>query len=151
MKPLPNALLRLREWLRPMTSSYLATTQSLLADGHAYLKHLAASQSGFEKRFAALALRLGLANALTQAELQLLREAAWMATLCKISFNGQGGCGGRIKPEREPHRIQLEQAYMRACGAVYASRGWRALPDFTRDPVERILLRVLVLDANLTV
>ena len=96
-----------------------------------------------------VSLRLGLGDALAADELSLLYEAAFLATLCNIAFNGLGGCGGEIKPERETSRIMLEREFMAARDNFFRSAGWKALPPTQRGSIEKIFLDVFVIQANL--
>jgi hypothetical protein len=100
-------------------------------------------------RFSEIANKLALADYLTCSELSALRSAAFHATLCRIAFNGLGGCRGLIKPSRERNRIWLEQRFMAEREKVLGSVGWQRLPGFTRQSAESILLRVQVAERNL--
>jgi hypothetical protein len=71
--------------------------------------------------------------------------------LCNIALNGLGGCGGRIKPEREPNRRRLEGEFMAARDKFYACAGWQVLSPFLRHPVQSIFLRIFVEEVNLAV
>ena len=62
-----------------------------------------------------------------------------------------GGCGGRIKPEREPNRRRLEREFMAVRDKLYACAGWQALPPFVKQPVQRIFLRIAVNEDKLAV
>ena len=119
-------------------------------DGQKYLQRLAAPPNDrFAKRFSAISLRLDLGNMLSGYDLSLLHNAAFHSTLCNIAFNGLGGCAGQIKPEREAHRINLEQRYMVARHKCFVSAGWDALPEFTKESIRKIFLNVFVTDDNL--
>jgi hypothetical protein len=119
-------------------------------EGHQFLESLAAFPPGsFESRFSRTAARLGLGSSLNQTELDLLYEAAFYARLCNISFNGRGGCAGKIKPEREGHRRNLETEFMTARDEFHASTGWQALPASQKIPVQELLLSVSVVRTNL--
>jgi hypothetical protein len=96
-----------------------------------------------------LARRLGLRDGLKRAELSCLYEAAFVAALCNISFNGLGGCGGEIKPEKESTRCRLEQAFMDACDNFYRCAGWRALTPGQQKSIRSIFLTVSVNEENL--
>ena len=80
-----------------------------------------------------------------------LYEAAFLAALCNIAINGLGGCGGRIKPEREPNRRRLEREFMAARDKLYATFGWQALPPLVRHPVQTVFPRISVNENNLAV
>ena len=82
-------------------------------------------------------------------ELKLLYRAAYRGTLCNIAINGLGGCGGRIKPQREANRTALEWRFMAAREELYASAGWQALSPAAKGSVERVFLNVFVADHNL--
>src|SRR5271167_2639877 len=86
------------------------------------------SRSGFKGKFGQLARRLGLKSGLNRSELSCLYEAAFLAALCNISFNGLGGCEGEIRPDKEATRRRLEQAFMDARDNFYGCAGWKALP-----------------------
>jgi len=107
------------------------------------------STDGFARRFAKVADVLGLSQHLSTTELNLLCEAAFLATLCNISFNGLGGCGGTIKPEREITRIRLEWRFMAARDEFQATAGWRSLSAFDQQEVQRVFLNVVVAQENL--
>jgi hypothetical protein len=119
------------------------------ADGQNFLDQLASSSStAFEKRFAQISTRLGLAGRLDANELGLLCEAAFYATLCNIAFNGVGGCVGGIRPEREPDRIRLEREFMAASDRFFASAGWKSLTGSEKGSIQRIFLNVFVVEDN---
>jgi hypothetical protein len=103
---------------------------------------------GFSRRFSELANKLMLADYFTCSELSALRSAAFYAALCRIAFNGLGGCGGVIKPQLEPNRTRLERRFMVERDKVLTSNGWRQLPKFTRDTAEAILLSVSINEGN---
>lgn len=86
---------------------------------------------------------------MSRDELSFLYQAAFCATLCNIAFNGLGGCGGVIRPQRELSRRRLEQDFMAARDKFFASAGWRALPNPQKSSVQRIFLNVFVMDENL--
>jgi hypothetical protein len=96
-----------------------------------------------------LANRLTLPDYLSCSELSALRNAAYYAVLCRIAFNGLGGCGGEIKPHLECNRIRLEQRFMVEREKVLKSDGWRQLPAFTRESAEAILLNITISETNL--
>ncbi len=119
------------------------------ANGQNFLEQLAvSSKNRFEARFSRVSLRLGLGEVLDAGELSLLYEAAFLATLCNIAFNGLGGCEGEIKPERETSRIMLEREFMGARDRFFNSAGWKGLPLHQRGSVQRIFLDVFVVLAN---
>ena len=121
-------------------------------DGQNYLDQLAGfSRNGFERRFSKLSIRLGLGNTLIEDELRLLYEATFCATLCNIAFNGQGGCGGEIKPEQEANRMNLEREFLAARDKLYGSAGWEALCASVKGSIQRIFLSVFVAEDNLAV
>jgi hypothetical protein len=119
------------------------------SDGQSFLERLGvSSKTRFELRFSRVAMRLELGEVLDATELSLLYEAAFLATLCNIAFNGLGGCGGQIKPERETSRIMLEREFMAARERFFGSDGWKALPLPQRGSVLRIFLDVKIVQAN---
>jgi hypothetical protein len=119
-------------------------------DGNAFLEHLAISSSNrFQSRFSRVSLRLGLGEFLKAEELHLLYEAAFLAALCNISFNGLGGCGGEIRPERETARIMLEREFMSARAIFWESTGWRSLKGNLRESIKHVFLDVRVVEANM--
>jgi hypothetical protein len=121
-------------------------------DGQNYLDQLAgSSRNGFERRFSKISIRLGLGNTLIEDELRLLYEATFWATLCNIAFNGQGGCGGEIKPEQEANRMNLEREFLAARDKLYGSAGWEALRASVKGSIQRIFLSVFVAEDNLAV
>ena len=118
-------------------------------DGQNYLDQLAgSSRNGFERRFSKISIRLGLGNTLIEDELRLLYEATFWATLCNIAFNGQGGCGGEIKPEQEANRMNLEREFLAARDKLYGSAGWEALRASVKGSIQRIFLSVFVAEDN---
>ena len=81
----------------------------MMTAGEEYLIGLAGfPPKTFPSHFSSSATRLRLGTVLDRTELKWLYEAAFLAALCNIAINGLGGCGGRIKPEREPNRRRLE-------------------------------------------
>lgn len=92
---------------------------------------------------------MGLDGGLKPSELSRLYEAAFLAALCNISFNGLGGCGGEIKPEKEPTRRHLEQAFMEARDNFFRSTGWQTLPPARKKAIQGVFLTVLVSEENL--
>ncbi len=105
--------------------------------------------NSFEGRFFQTSARLDLGAVLSGSELIALYESAFYATLCNIAFNGLGGCGGKIKPEREFTRIRLERAFMAAREHFYRSAGWNALDPSQKRSLQRIFLSVFVAPDNL--
>src|SRR5437868_4621202 len=107
----------------------LAMARSIMvSEGEEMLRELSAfPRATFENKFSLKASRIGLGLLLTRDELQLLYETAFLAAMCHIAFNGLGGCGGKIKPERESHRRNLEAQFMSARKEFYASAGARSL------------------------
>ena len=92
-----------------------------MTTGEAYLNELAGfPPKTFPSHFSSSATRLRLGTFLDRTELKWLYEAAFVAALCNIAINGLGGCGGRIKPEREPNRSRLEREFMVARDRLYA-------------------------------
>jgi hypothetical protein len=123
-----------------------------MTTGEKYLRELTGYPAkSFAGHFSSIATRLQLGTALDRTELRWLYEAAFFATLCNIAINGLGGCGGIIKPEREPHRRRLERDFMEARDKLYACAGWQALPPFVSDSIQRIFLQVSVNEDNLAV
>jgi hypothetical protein len=118
--------------------------------GNYFLESLANfPPNSFERSFSNLSLKLGLGSLLTHKDLNLLFEAAFYATLCNLAFNGLGGCGGAIKPERETHRTRLEWSFMAARNRFFACKGWKALSLARQASVKRLFLAVSVAEANL--
>ena len=107
------------------------------------------SRSSFKTKFGRTARRLGLNAGLKREDLSRLYEAAFLAALCNISFNGLGGCGGAIKPEKEPTRRRLEQAFMDARENFHRSPGWKTLAAARKKSIEAVFLTVLVDEENL--
>ena len=119
-------------------------------DGQEFLAEFSGSgPNTFEGRFASISTRLNLGNVLTGKELSLLYQAAFNATLCNIAFNGLGGCGGEIRVERELNRVMLETRFMASRDRLFASAGWRALPERRQQSIERIFLNIFVTEDNL--
>jgi hypothetical protein len=120
------------------------------ADGQIFLDQLADSSSnGFQRRFSRISTGFGLGVVLDGDELSLLYEATFYATLCNIAFNGVGGCGGEIKPEREAHRMKLEREFMAARDTLRASAGWKCLSGCLMGSIQGIFLNVFVAEDNL--
>lgn len=123
-----------------------------MTTGENYLNELAGfPPRTFPSHFAGSATRLRLGTVLDRTELKWLYEVAFLAALCNIAINGLGGCGGRIKPEREPNRRRLEREFMAARDKLYATVGWQALPPFVRRPIQTVFLRISVNENNLAV
>ena len=119
-------------------------------DGQEFLEELAGfPPKSFESNFSRIAERLELGRDLAREELDLLFWAAFGATLCNIAFNGLGGCGGIIRPEREANRTNLEREFMVARDEFYASDGWRSLTGPQRASIQQIFLSVSVNPDNL--
>ena len=119
-------------------------------DGQAFLEQIAvASTNKFEVRFSKISSRLDLGAALDAIELSLLYEAAFLATLCNISFNGLAGCSGKILPERETARCLLEREFMAARDKFCRCEGIARLSLDQLTAVEIIFLSVIVDDENL--
>jgi hypothetical protein len=123
-----------------------------MTPGEEYLNELSGfPPKTFPSHFSNSATRLNLGATLGQIELRRLYEAAFMAALCNIAINGLGGCGGRIKPQREPNRRRLEHDFMVARDRLYACAGWQALPPFVRNQIQHTLLRIYVNEKHLAV
>jgi hypothetical protein len=123
---------------------------STQASGKQMLRELASFPfATFENKFSRGASRIGLGSLLSRDELQLLYDAAFIAAMCNISFNGLGGCGGEIKPERERHRRNLEAQFMFASGNFYASAGAKALTESQRVDVARTFLAISIHEREL--
>jgi hypothetical protein len=124
----------------------------MITDGQAFLEELGASlenTANFSARFCRISAQLGLGDRLDRYELNCLHQAAFLATLCNIAFNGLGGCGGEIRPDREHFRRNLEGQFMSARNRFFATEGWAYLPQTEKGPVQRIFLTVLVEENNL--
>lgn len=106
------------------------------------------SRPGFKDRFSQLTRRMGLEGGLSPREVSRLYEAAFLAALCNISFNGLGGCGGVIKPEKESTRRRLEQAFMDARDNFFRCPGWKTLPSARKKSIQAIFLTALVAEEN---
>ncbi len=119
-------------------------------DGGKFLMELSSfGPRTFEGRFAMISVRLGLGAVLSATELRLLYQAAFYAKLCNIAFNGLGRCGGYIIAEKERHRIVLENKFMVARDAFFASVGWSVLAARQRESIDQALLQVAVAESNL--
>jgi hypothetical protein len=138
---------------RPILVSQAASSdaqQTMKTDGDYFLGHLANfSPNTFERSFSNLSVKLELGSLLSPRDLNLLFEAAFFAVLCNLAFNGLGGCGSEIKPEREAHRTRLEWSFMAARGRFFACKGWKALSLARQASVKRLFLTVSVAEANL--
>lgn len=120
--------------------------------GQNFLDHLAGPRCGdFARRFSKISTKLGLGKTLMEHELGFLYEATFRATLCNIAFNGLGGCGGEILPEREMSRRNLEREFMAAREKLYDSAGWEVLSASVKGSIKNIFLRILVSEENLAV
>jgi hypothetical protein len=120
-------------------------------EGQNYLDQLVGPWcNGFDRRFSKISTGLGLGNTLIRNELRLLHEATFCATLCNIALNGLGGCRGKIRPERESNRVNLESEFMAARDTFCASTGWKSLPLFQRGAIQRIFLNVFVTEDKLS-
>ena len=118
--------------------------------GQEYLEQLAAlPPNTFDSQFSRNASRPGLGGLLGCNELKLLYDAAFLAILCNIAFNGLGVYGGQIRPEKERTRTSLERQFMAAREVLYASPGWQALSPAKRMRAERLFLNVFVAEKNL--
>ena len=106
---------------------------------------------GFKGKFGQITRRLRLHSGLSRSELSCLYDAAFLAALCNIAFNGLGGCGGEIRPEKERTRCRLEQAFMEARTSFYSCTGWKRLPAGRKKSINRVFLTVKVADENLWV
>ncbi len=125
-------------------------TRLMKTEGHAFLESIAGFPTNkFKVRFSMISTRLELGAALKARELSLLYEAAFLATLCNISFNGLGGCGGEIKPDREVVRTMLEREFMAARARLWSCSGLKQLSATLRGSIERIFLSVQVSEENL--
>jgi len=121
-------------------------------DGQSFLEHIAVSSTNkFEVRFSRISTRLDLGQTLDARELSLLYEAAFLATLCNIAFNGLGGCSGEIKPEREIVRTMLEREFMTSRARFLACAGMKGLSVPQSASIEKIFLNVFVAEDKLAV
>jgi hypothetical protein len=119
-------------------------------NGQQFLEKLAEFPSDtFEYYFSQVADSLCLGEAMEAEDLRRLSEAALWARFCNISFNGLGGCNGEIKPQRERHRITLEQKFMARKEELRDCAAWHALSSFQRDTAARFFLDVFVAENNL--
>ena len=120
------------------------------ADSPEFFEELTScSRSSFKPKFDRTLRQLRLNPGLKQEEVARLREAALLAALCNISFNGLGGCAGEIRPEKEPTRRRLEYAFMDACNNFFLSPGWKKLPPAQKESVRNVFLTVVVEEENL--
>jgi len=120
------------------------------ADSQDFFEELqSCPRTGFKGKFGQLSRRMGLKTGLNRTELSRLYEAAFLAALCNISFNGLGCCEGEIKPDKEPTRRRLEQAFMDARTNFYRCAGWKALLPPRKKAIEAIFLTVLVSEEHL--
>jgi hypothetical protein len=119
-------------------------------NGQQFLEKLAEFPSDtFEFYFSQVADSLRLGEAMGAEDLGRLCDAAFMACLCNISFNGLGGCNGEIKPQREHNRIRLEQHFMAKKEQLTGCAGWSSLSRFQRETAARFFLEVSVTENNL--
>ena len=107
------------------------------------------TREGFEAKFARIAHQMKLDGALKRQELARLSEAAFLAALCNIAFNGLGGCSGTTSPDKEITRRNLELAYMDARHNFQRSSGWKKLSAAQNESIYRVFLKVIVEDQNL--
>lgn len=107
------------------------------------------SRTGFKTKFGRVVRRLRLNECLNRNELSSLYEAAFLAALCNISFNGLGGCGGEIKPEKEFTRCRLEQCFMDARDHLHRCPGWGALKPAQKKSIRAAFLSVSIAEENL--
>jgi hypothetical protein len=115
--------------------------------GEAFLEGLAeSSPNGFPGRFARTSTRLRLGTRLDGTEVKLLYRAAFLAALCRISFNGPGGCAGRIAPEKEGQRIQLEQQFMAARDRFWTAVAHQLLRRSLREAIQKTFFNIVVKD-----
>jgi len=120
------------------------------AESHDFFEETAnCSRSDFKNRFGRIVRRLGLDVGLNKADLSRLYEAAFLGALCNIAFNGLGGCGGVIRPEKEPTRCKLERTFMDARNNFYRSSGWKRLAAARKKSIQTVFLTVRVDDENL--
>jgi len=128
-----------------------ALDKRMKTDGQAFLEYIAgASTNKFEIRFSRISTRLDLGAVLEAKELGLLYEAAFLATLCNISFNGLGGCAGEIRPDRELVRTMLEHEFMSARARFLSCPGMEFLSAAQKASIDGIFFKVFVSDANLS-
>jgi hypothetical protein len=106
------------------------------------------SRPGFKSKFGQISRRMRLDGGLSRSELSRLYKAAFLAALCNISFNGLGGNGGIVKPEREATRCRLEQAFMDARDNFFRCPGWKALASARKKSIRSVFLTVLVAEEN---
>src|SRR5579864_8158811 len=110
-------------------------------NGHEFLDALAEfPPRTFENNFSRISRQLGLGRLLSGGELNFLYQAAFKAALCKIAFNGLGGCCGKIKPEMERYRTKLETEFMTAKAELFETIGWSYLARAERNSVEKLFL-----------
>lgn len=119
-------------------------------NGQEYLEQLASlPPNTFDSQFSRNASRLGLGGLLSCSELKLLYDAAFLAILCNIAFNGLGVYGGQIRPEKENTRTSLERQFMEACDILFTSPGWQSLSAGKRWRAERLFLNVFVAETSM--
>jgi hypothetical protein len=133
-----------------MAGNWRLTKFDMKTKGQEYIEQLAGfPPRTFESKFSRIAAELHLATTMDKTELECLFTAALLAIWCNTAFNGLGGCGGIIKPDRETNRIRLEREFMAGCDRLYASAGWKALPPSVHNPIQARLLHVSVHEGNL--
>jgi hypothetical protein len=103
----------------------------------------------FEYYFSQIADSLCLGEAMGAGDLRRLSEAALLARLCNIAFNGSGDSYEDIKPEREFNRIRLEQKFMVSMARLRDCAGWNSLSRFQRETAARFFLEVSVAEDHL--
>jgi hypothetical protein len=119
-------------------------------DSQEFFEELASCpRPAFRAKFGKIARRLRLNSGLNRSELSRLYEAAFLAALCNISFNGLGGCGGEIRPDKEATRCLLEQSFMDARHNFYRTPGWNALTAAKKKSIREAFLTVSVSEENL--
>jgi hypothetical protein len=119
-------------------------------NGQEYLEQLASlPPNTFDSQFSRNASRMGLGSLLGCNELKLLYDAAFLAILCNIAFNGLGVYGGQIRPEKEHTRTSLERQFMEARDILFASPGWQSLGAGKRSRAERLFLNVFVAETSM--
>jgi len=121
-----------------------------MTDGQAFLEYISGSSTNkFEICFSKISRRLDIGAALDAKELSLLYEAALLATLCNITFNGLEGSGGEIKANRELVRTMVEREFMMARDRFLDCPGANRLSSAQKGSIGRIFLRILVTEENL--
>jgi hypothetical protein len=119
-------------------------------DAQGFLDELAHSQPDIiDLHFLLNHARLRLAGLFNRNELTLLHQASRLAALCQAAFNDDGAHPGETPREREVRRGQLEQAFLEARDALYASPEWQDLKAPTSQAIKSFLLTAYVLDSSL--